>query len=863
MNNKMFRKSIQTYVRASGHFQKDLADRLGLHPKVLSRKLSGKTAHLNQDEIRKIIIVLADWRAIHTQNEAHQLLKAAEMTPNLFSNDEWSTLPLSTLIPSNTPSTLSSASGSSSTRKHNIPSPTTPLIGREWAVKLLQQLLARDDVRLLTLIGAGGSGKTRLALYMAQEVMNTFTEGVWYVDLSGVNDPDMVPLSIAQTLQIQSSPNSSPLQSVISYLRKKHLLLVLDNFEQVGEAARIVASILTEAPRLKILVTSRAVLRVYGEHEFSVPPLDIPDFRATAAREAFQRYASVQLFVERAQAVQPNFTLTSENTVLIARICSIVDGLPLALELAAARVKVLPLASLVERLSQAPLPTLIGGARSLPDRHQTLRKTITWSYNLLQPAEQVQFRRLGIFIGGWSLEAAEAMMQEYPVNENNSSIPSSPLDFLEWLINQSLLTQQPTAGSQARYTMLTTLREYAIEQLTEHGELKQLRDWHACYYLRKVEAAELGLRGPDQLIWLAKLAENYENIRTALEWSLEKARKGLRIDTFSKQATTVASGKTAKNSHLPAQNTPDLLALEVCLRMVSALRPYWEWQGNLIDGRYWLQAVLDVPVNDTEKKTLLIARAKALSQASRLAFLQDKKDQAVELAETSIALWRRLQDPHGLAAALLFRGWVARRIGEYTAAKRLYQEGLNHISVEADPWLYAQLLFHLAATAGFLREYEQMHAYFAQSHEIFERLGDKCACADLLKDQGSLLTLQGCYTQAIDHLSQSIKLCHELNHRQFIAISLGWLSFAIGLQQLPDTTTASIYSAQLRGASDSLTEEISMNPWSHAPGFIQIIQQHIRSSIDEQTWKDALAQGRALSLEEVVDLVLQLRRKTG
>ena len=261
-------------------------------------------------------------------------------------------------------------------------------------------------MRLVTLVGAGGSGKTRLALHVASELVGAFAQGVWLVALAGVSDADLVPMSIIQALNMKSTPSLPALQSLITYLRNKQLLLVLDNFEQVGAAAAVVDEMLAAVPGLKVLVTSRAVVHLYGEHEFSVPPLDVPDPSIVLETTELAHYGAIQLFVERAQAVVPDFALTAENGTAIAQICARADGLPLALELAAARVKVLPPALLLARLSGARLPVLTGGARNLPGRQQTLRNTITWSYDLLSRTEQAWFPRLGVFTGGWSLEAA-------------------------------------------------------------------------------------------------------------------------------------------------------------------------------------------------------------------------------------------------------------------------------------------------------------------------------------------------------------------------------------------------------------------------------------------------------------------------
>jgi predicted ATPase len=856
-----FSDGVQTYLRTSGYSQTELADALGLHPKVLSRKLNGSgDAHLTHLEVRRIITTLARWQAITTQDEAFQLLELAQMGPTSFSTGEWQTPPLSQLATKRAQPISSSIPASN--LQHNLPAPTTRLIGREWVVTRLRQLLGRDEVRLVTLAGSGGSGKTRLALHVASELVSAFAQGVWFVALAGVSDPDLVPMSITQALHISPTPSLSPLQSLVTFLRNKQLLLVLDNFEHVGEASAAVDELLAAAPGLKVLVTSRAVLRLYGEHEFSVPPLDVPDPGIALETTELAHYGAIQLFVERAQAVVPDFALTGENAAVIAQICARVDGLPLALELAAARVKVLPPADLLARLSEARLPMLTGGARNLPNRQQTLRNTITWSYDLLSPSEQAWFARLGVFTGGWSLEAAEVMMQGAAADLEGPPVSASPVDMLEKLVDNSLLVRLPASDGQARFTMLETLREYALERLTAQGEFERLRDWHAFYYLGEAEAAERGLRGPQQLVWLANLATDRENFRAALQWSLQRARAGMRIRAFSffEQESLAKSRKVAGSSTLSSKAVPGagLLAVELCLRLAAALRHYWEWQGNLAEARHWLGIALEVPPGDGVGETVLAARAKALSEASRLACLQNDQTRAVALAEESIALGRQLDDPIRLAGTLLHRGWAAHAMGEYETAKRVYREGIEHLSTMDDPWLRAQLLFHLAAAVGFTGDFMEMRSLYTQSRELFEQVGDKSSVADLLKDQGGMSLLEGNCIMAIDCLLKSLKLCYELDHKQYMTTGMCLLSTAFGMSGEPDPVTASIHSAQLEGIADSLEETIGLTPWTKTNPLVQMIRQQIRSRVDEQSWEAAWAEGRALPLEQAIALAYRL-----
>ena len=838
MDVRAFSDRVQEYLRVSGYSQKNLAQELGLNSKVLSRKLHGsENAYLTQMEVKRIIITLACWYVITTQDEVLQLLELAQMRPGSFSTGEWQSPPLDQLAAKPVqPMPGSDSIPEMQTRRSNVPVPLTRLIGREWAVERLRQLLGREEVRLATLIGPGGSGKTRLAMHVAGELVDAFGQGVCFVGLTGVRDPAQVPMSIIQALGIIPSSSISLVQSLINFLREKELLLVLDNFEQVTEAATVVDKVLAEAPGLKVLVTSRVVLHLYGEREFSVPPLDVPDPDLVTGAEELAQYAAVQLFVERAQAVESDFALTDENAGSVAQICVKLDGLPLALELAAARIKVLPPALLLERLSGAGgrFSLLTGGARDLPSRQQTLRNTLTWSYNLLAPGEQWWFARLGVFTGGWSLEATETMARVGAAEQGSMPAEASFLDMLEQLVDNSLVMRQPMVDGQMRFVMLESLREYALERLVEHGELEWLRDWHACYNLGVAEAAEAGLKGENQLVWLARLVAERDNLRAALGWSLQRARDGMML-----------SG--------------ELSAVEVCMRLAAALRSSWEWQGFLTEGRGFLDAVLEIPLEEKAGQTVLAARARALSEAARLVCLQNEPVRAVELAEESIALWRQLDEPHGLATALFYRGWAAHFLGEHELARLLYEQGLQLLSPTGDTWLRAQLLFYLGTAAAFTGDFEQMRSFYDQSRSLFEQVGDKSAVADVLKDMGGWLVVEGNYSEAVACLLRSIELSYELGHTHYVSSALGLLGFAVGMRAKPEPALASLHAAQLWGAALSLQQAHGFIHWMGGISHGQEAYQQIRPRVDKPAWKSAYEAGRALSEKQAIALAYSMR----
>jgi len=866
MDVAAFGDRVQKYLRVSGYTQKQLAGALGLHPKVLSRKLHGnEDARLTQIEVRRIITTMASWQAIATQDEVIQLLELAQMQPSSFSVDEWQSPPLSQLAAKSAqPPPSSDFLHEKLALRHNPPAPLTRLIGREWAVERLRRLLGRDEVRLVTLVGPGGSGKTRLAIYAAGALADAFAQGVCYVGLSGVRDPSQVPMSIIQGLGMTPAPSKPLVQSLITHLQEKQLLLVLDNFEQVAEAASTVGELLAAVPGLRVLVTSRVVLHLYGEHEFSVPPLDVPDPSIVTSTDELWQYAAIQLFMERAQAVVPEFDLTVDNAESIAQICTRLDGLPLALELAAARIKVLPPALLLERLSVvgARFSMLTGGARDLPSRQQTLHNTITWSYNLLSSDERQWFARLGVFAGSWSFEAAEALMWGGAAEQQGTPAHDSLLEVLEQLVDNSLVLRLPVAGGQMRFMMLETLREYALERLVERGELEWLRDWHACYYLGVAETAEVGLRGAQQLTWLARLVADRKNLRAALGWSLQRARERATMHGLSTYVygSTEETRDAAGYETLLTGNTPDarLCAVEVCLRLVAALRPYWEWQGYLTEGLGWLEAALAIPIEEGAAKTILAARAKVLSEAARVVVLQNELTRAVELAEASIVLWRQLDEPSGLATALFHRSWAAIAQGDHELAKRLCEQGLQMLSSTGDMWLRAQLLFGLGDAAGFTTDFERMWSLLAESRRLFEQLGDKSAVADVLKDLGGMLVVEGRYAEAINCLLKSIELSHELGHKQFISTGIGLLGFAFGMREGPESAPASLKAAQMWSAAINMQQANGFNHWLGSYSRAQEAILQIRARVDKASWREAWLTGRALSEEQAVSLAYRL-----
>ena len=417
-------------------------------------------------------------------------------------------------------------------------------------------------------------------------------------------------------------------------------------------------------------------------------------------------------------------------------------------------------------------------------------------------------------------------------NEEDISLSDSALDLLDQLLNNSLLVKPATKDAQGRFTMLETLREYALARLEEHGEIERVQDWHACYYLGLAEEAELGLRGAQQLAWLARLRSEQDNFRAALQWSLAQARSGASLKMNA--------------------NGIDICAIEVSLRLTAALRPFWEWQGYMIEGRNWLKAALESPLNDRVKRTTLAARAKALSCLAHLYSLQNEQGSSVTVAEESIALWRQLDDPAGLAMALFHRAWAPISQGEYELAKSLCKQAIQLLSPADDVWLRAQILFLLGDVAGFSGDYELMRTYFTQSNAMFEQIGDRSAVADLMKDQAGMAILEHNYTWAITHLLKSIDICQELGYKQFLGTGMGLLGFAVGIRGEPDAISASVQAAQLWGASNGLLGVIGSNSWLSNHTTAQEMIMRIRARVDDTTWKEAYRRGRSLTVEQAM-----------
>ncbi|GAC1349466.1 MAG: hypothetical protein NVSMB27_22870 [Ktedonobacteraceae bacterium] len=612
------------------------------------------------------------------------------------------------------------------TRPNNLPIQPTPFIGREREVAAVTQLLRRPDVRLVTLSGPGGVGKTRLALQVAAELCDDFIDGVFVVALAPINAPDQVVSALAQTLGIDESSNLPLFSLLEAALKEKQLLLLLDNFEQVVEAAVLLSKLLAACPRLKVVATSRMGLHLRAEHEFVVPPLSVPTLKHLPDLKALSHYEAVALFIERAQSTRPDFQVTNANAPAVAAICAHLDGLPLAIELAAARIKHFSPHTLLARLEQG-LSILSGGARDLPVRQQTLHGTISWSYDLLSPEDQQLFRHLAVFVDGWSLEAAEALC------EARGGLSEDMLEGMASLVDKSLLRQEEQAAGETRFWMLQTLREFGLEQLARSAELEATRQAHAEYYLRLAEEAQPSLQATEQGRWMARLEQEHENLRAALSWLLAQARVG---------------GEQSKHQ------------AERALRFCTALSWFWSIRGYSREGQTFLEQALAL-----RESVSALVRARAFYTAAELAFLLDDQERTERLSRESLHLFRELGNKAGMADALFLLGTSAWAKGEYTLAWSQSEEAASLYQERGERWKRGRCLTQLARISTAQGEYEQAQGLLEQSLEIYRALGDKERLGWVLYLLARLFFLSGRDPAAARSLTeQSLTLLGEIDN---------------------------------------------------------------------------------------------------
>jgi predicted ATPase len=609
-------------------------------------------------------------------------------------------------------------------RFNTLPIQATAFIGREREVAAVKDLLLREDVRLVTLTGPGGIGKTRLALQVASEVSDRFDGGICFTPLAAVSDPSLIPSIIAQGLGMRETGRPVSIQNLKEYLQelRSNLLLLFDNFEHMLAAAPVVAELISVAHKLRVLVTSRAPLHIYGEYEFPVPTLALPDLQSGMSREMLSKNPTVALFMARAIAVKPNFELTNDNVRAVANICTRLDGLPLAIELAAARIKLLSPSAMHSRL-ESSLQLLTGGAKNLPMRQQTLRGTIDWSYDLLSPDEQKLFRRISVFVGGCTLEGVEA------VCNTKQDLEVDVLDGMGSLANNSLVQQIEQSAGEPRFTLLDTVREYGLERLAASGEESAIKRAHAAYCLVLTEECASQAADPAHREWVSLLEVEHNNCRAALEW-------------------LTRSGNA-----------------EWGLRLGAALFRFWETREYLTEGRDRLEKLLALEGAAARSN----ARVRVVFAAGVLASEQGDHRAAYTLMEESLQIARELNDTRGVGIALNALAANARDDGEVSTARSLFEESLAVWRGLNDRAMVARALSNVASVVKSQRNYTLARSLHEESRVIFEELGDSTCMAWSLNYQGDVAQEQGEISVARDLYERSLNIFRKLGDKWGVA----------------------------------------------------------------------------------------------
>jgi non-specific serine/threonine protein kinase len=729
--------------------------------------------------------------------------------------------------------------------RHNLPASRTSFVGREHEMIEIKRHLAMT--RLLTLTGSGGSGKTRLALEVARELIGSYPDGVWLVELASLSEGEFVVQSLAEAVGVPGQPGRPLTDTLVDALRTKRMLLIFDNCEHLVDAVGdLVALLLDSCPRLRILATSREALGAVGEVIWPVSLLSVPDLISSPPTVAqLEGYEAIRLFVDRARQRVPTFELRPENAQAVAQICARLEGLPLAIELTAARIKLLPPKALLDRLKDR-LKLLTGGPRELSERQRTLRSTIEWSYELLEEDEKALFGRLSVFSGGATLEAIER------VCDAPGDLSVDAFEGASSLLEKSLLGQEEGTGGESRFVMLETIREYAREKLEESGEAETIKRAHAEYFLALAEEAEPKLRGPEVVEWMDRLEREHDNMRAALSWALERKE------------------------------------VEVSLRLGSALWWFWSVRGYHSEGRRWLEEALAVDGRGSPE-----VRAMALAGAGALAEEQGDFDRAQEACEEGLQLLAHeaREAREAKLYLLICLALVAGRGDDYERATQLYEESLALSQETRDIWWLATSLLGLATVSHYLGDSDKATELYEESMDLFREQGDKRSLAYCLNNLAMVAYSQGDLGRAAQLTEEAVALRRELGNRGGVSLglsNLGWitllqddlgraadlyreslsLSWDAGLNLLIQSALEGFAcvagakgeterAARLWGAAQSLheTKGIPRDPDFLAEADARI--SAVRLGTGEEGWEEAWRKGRAMTLEEAVSYALE------
>jgi predicted ATPase/DNA-binding SARP family transcriptional activator len=693
----------------------------------------------------------------------------------------------------------------------------TPLIGRDRELAQLAEYLQTPGLQLVTLVGPGGVGKTRLALQAASQEAFAFHDGACFAPLESISSSEFMAAAIAAAVRLTLSGPTDPLSQLLNYLRDKEMLLVLDNLEHLAAGAAELAVALLTCPRLTLLATSRVPLRVRGEQQFPVQPLATPNLdqlgpctQETAS--ALSSYPAVTFFVERSRAARPDFALTVDNAAAVAEICARLDGLPLAIELAAAHSRMfLPQVMLTQL---ADLPMLMSGLRDLPARQQTLRRTMDWSYSLLNADEQKLLARLAVFRGGCTLDAIATICCDDISKE--PSRPSPAVSGIESLRDKSLIQYQERIEDASRFTMLETIRQYTTGRLEQNGELEAIRAQHAAYYLALAEQAASEMSGPQQVAWLERLEIEHDNLRAALRWALDGRE------------------------------------IEIALRLGGTLWRFWYWRGHLGEGRRWLAEALALAGarwNDQDQPSTIAMRATALRGAGMLASAQDDYAQAVALMEANLELARKIQDKANVASTLVWLGSLAYDHGERERSQAFYHDGMalcRELGAAGRRPL-AFVLDRLGETARHQGDHTTALAFHQESLALWRELGSRDGIACALCNLGFLAHIQGDDAQATSCFREGLALTWELKDKRDIAETMAGLVVVAGAQG------QFVRAAQLSGQIEALLTSIgaSLDLAEYEKSLADVC-----AGLGAAAFEVTRAKGRAMTLEEAVAYAL-------
>lgn len=722
----------------------------------------------------------------------------------------------------------------------NLPVQRTAFIGREREEDALRQLLSRADVHLVTLTGPGGIGKTRLALQVAGKMADQFPGGLCFAGLAAIRERDLIASAILQVLGVRETGNKFPEDALMEYLGglSQPMLLLLDNFEHLVAAAPVVAQMLSASPKLKIVVTSQAPLHIYGEHEYPVPSLELPDPKSLPSVEVLSHLPAIMLFLERAQAMKPRFALTKENAVAVATICARLDGLPLAIELAAARIKLLPPSAILARL-ESRLNLLTGGARDLPTRQQTLRNTVEWSYSILNSSEQTLFRRLSAFAGGCTLEAVEA------VCDTKGDLGVDVLEGMASLVDKSLAQQVEQAEKDTRFTMLSTIREYALERLAESGDISATRRAHAAYYLVLAEEGAGDItRQPE---WLDRFDIEHENFRSAVdnlvligdaEWAM---RLGTALFRFWETREHLTEGRTAIGRILEMEGAAARPKLRARLLFAAAVLA--AAQGDYESAQPLFEESLETCVKLNDRRGVAVA-INALAVNARD---HGELAAAAQLFEQCLGIWREVGgDSTAIARALSNLASVMKRQGKYERALSLFEECLSTFRQAGDGSGIAWTLNYLGDLAREKADFVLARSYCEQSLSEFRRLHDDWGIASTLCDLASLSCDQGNNAEARRLYREGIKLFKQLGYNRGIARAIECLAVNASAQSEAEQ------SLHLAGAAAALRQQLGVPPLPNEQRRLDKALEFARRTLGNAAGLTAWMEGWAMPVEKAI-----------